>query len=328
MGLNKETSLQNAASRLLNPQTEEPKEQVEAESPEPEVEVEATLEQEVKEEESEVIEPTEEEDEGEVEEGEIETEDTQETPERYTVKVDGEEAEVTLEDLQSGYQRNSDYTQKTQALAAERKEMDNLKAQLEHERTQYLEANKVLLAQEYSELQQYETIDWATLQANDPLEYVTKQSEYMEAQRQAQVRVEGINTAAQQERLVQAEAQRVYLQTQQNELQTLLPESSTDEFRSKLAQYAQDNGYTGEDLDNLIRAKDVVMLNKARLYDELQVAKATVAEKKGPAKSKQRMKSAAPTGKTTVKARESKARRETLRKTGSLKDAAAVLLGK
>lgn len=40
--------------------------------------------------------------------------------ETYTVKVGGEEKEVSLDELVSGYQMQSDYTRKTQALAEER----------------------------------------------------------------------------------------------------------------------------------------------------------------------------------------------------------------
>ena len=36
------------------------------------------------------------------------------------VKIDGEEHQVTMGELQSGYQRQSDYTRKTQELARER----------------------------------------------------------------------------------------------------------------------------------------------------------------------------------------------------------------
>lgn len=39
---------------------------------------------------------------------------------RYTVKSGGKEQEVTLDELLNGYQRQSDYTRKTQELAAER----------------------------------------------------------------------------------------------------------------------------------------------------------------------------------------------------------------
>jgi len=41
----------------------------------------------------------------------------------YTVKVDGDEHQVSLEELQDGYQRQADYTRKTQELAAERQRL-------------------------------------------------------------------------------------------------------------------------------------------------------------------------------------------------------------
>tara|TARA_Y100000593_G_scaffold81159_1_gene151704 strand:+ start:3444 stop:4166 length:723 start_codon:yes stop_codon:yes gene_type:complete len=41
----------------------------------------------------------------------------------YTVKIGGEEQQVSLEELQNGYQRQADYTRKTQELAAERQRL-------------------------------------------------------------------------------------------------------------------------------------------------------------------------------------------------------------
>ena len=40
--------------------------------------------------------------------------------ETYSVKVDGVEQLVSLDELQNGYQRQADYTRKTQELARER----------------------------------------------------------------------------------------------------------------------------------------------------------------------------------------------------------------
>jgi len=43
--------------------------------------------------------------------------------EAYTIKVDGVEQQVSLQELQSGYQRQADYTRKTQELARERERL-------------------------------------------------------------------------------------------------------------------------------------------------------------------------------------------------------------
>lgn len=331
MGLigNKEESLNNAVDRLLNPRTEEHEEVGEAESPELEEAVEASVEADNEEE---VIEEVEEstEESGEVIEEDDDTEVVDEEPQDdetyYTVKVDGEELEVNLTELQDGYQRNKDYTQKTQSLAEERKSLEATKAELEAQRTQYIEVNKQLLRQEAAALQKYENLDWSTLAKEDPIEYTTKQAEYTEAKRQAQLRVAGIQQAMNQEQELATQRMGQYLEQQQQVLLQRLPEAAKPEFKEELTNYALSTGYTEEDLSQLVRANDLIILHKAKMFDDLQAKKAKVKEKKGPAKPKARVKTKAPAGKTTKKARMVKQQRDTLRKSGSIKDAAALLL--
>jgi hypothetical protein len=67
---------------------------------------------------------------------EVEEPDAQ-TDTAYTVKIDGEEFEVTLDELRNGYQRQADYTRKSQSLAEQRKAYEaNLQA-VQAERNQY-----------------------------------------------------------------------------------------------------------------------------------------------------------------------------------------------
>lgn len=44
----------------------------------------------------------------------------------FTVQIDGKEVEVTLEELQSGYMRQADYTRKTQDVAANKRRLETL----------------------------------------------------------------------------------------------------------------------------------------------------------------------------------------------------------
>jgi len=53
-----------------------------------------------------------------------ESEPVEEVKPRYKAKVGGEEVEVELDELINGYQRSKDYTQKSQALAEQRKAID------------------------------------------------------------------------------------------------------------------------------------------------------------------------------------------------------------
>jgi hypothetical protein len=48
--------------------------------------------------------------------------------ESYTVKVDGLEEQVSLDELRDGYQRQADYTRKTQELASERNRLQQAEA--------------------------------------------------------------------------------------------------------------------------------------------------------------------------------------------------------
>ena len=63
-------------------------------------------------------------------EEQTEVEDEQEQPTYYKVRIDGEEVEVTLEELQSGYSRQQDYTRKTQELSEQRKNVDKQQEEL------------------------------------------------------------------------------------------------------------------------------------------------------------------------------------------------------
>jgi len=63
-------------------------------------------------------------------EEQLEVEEEQEQPTLYTIRVDGEEVEVTLEELQNGYSRQQDYTRKTQELSQQRKTIEQQQRQL------------------------------------------------------------------------------------------------------------------------------------------------------------------------------------------------------
>lgn len=56
-----------------------------------------------------------------------ESEDSDSDGDKYTVKVDGEKFEVTIDELKAGYQRQSDYTREKQALKAEVEQIEAVK---------------------------------------------------------------------------------------------------------------------------------------------------------------------------------------------------------
>ena len=53
-----------------------------------------------------------------------------ETPELHRVKVQGQELEVSLDELKAGYSRDSDYRQKTHTLGMEKRDLETQKNSL------------------------------------------------------------------------------------------------------------------------------------------------------------------------------------------------------
>ena len=74
------------------------------------------------------------------EEQEEEHKEPEEEP-KYKVTVDGQEVEVTQEELLRGYMRQSDYTRKTQQLANQRQQFEQLYAQRQVPPQQYQQQN-------------------------------------------------------------------------------------------------------------------------------------------------------------------------------------------
>ena len=84
-------------------------------------------------------------------------------------------------------------------------------------------------------------------------------------------------------------------------------------------------GYADSDLSNIVTARDIAVLNKARLYDELVNKKATVKKKRQPI-IKKKVKASSPADAQTRKARAVKEQRQKLKRSGSVNDAASALL--
>ena len=231
------------------------------------------LEEDVLEEETEVEEESEEE--------ELDEDEEEEGEEVYSVKVDGEEMEVGLDELVKGYSRQSDYTRKTQELASERNKMVEMQqqwaneiSQAQAERQQYIEALGQFAETSASGLAQFQNIDWENLRQTDPISFITKREEM----REAQENIQKINS--EREKALQAQdaqlqqARQMAVQEEYKRLVEAVPEWADSEKRTKLASeltsYASDQGFTQEELKELIDHRSMIVLMKAQKYDALQ----------------------------------------------------------
>lgn len=297
-----------------------------------ETETTAENEEVVEEEETEAEEVEEQEDEVETEEASEEEEATEELeeteePEVYTIKVDGEELEVDIDELKSGYQRQSDYTRKSQALAEARKQNEAIQSErikLEQERQMYANGLQMLREQQAAKLKEFNNVDWETLKEDDPYQYMIKKDEYRDAQEKA-------NNAAQQQKIVQqqqaqaqAQVRAEYVQNEYAKLIEALPEwgEKDSTVKEDIRKYAVDSGYAPEEVDQLADHRSVLILKKAMEFDKL--TKKVSPKKKAVKKVPKVQKSGRGKVKSEAATEKAKQKRTRLKKTGTTDDAASV----
>ena len=265
---------------------------------------------------------------------EVEVEDSQEEPAEVdeaddspiTIEVDGKKVELTKAELADYYKnglRQKDYTQKTMEVSEQRKAAEAETQKALQERAAYAQNLQKMAAQLEGALEEQSRIDWDALLQSDPVEYLKQQSI-------AQKRQAALNQNFQQQRqlqeIAQAEQQKAFIQTLQDQQEQLLakvPEwkdakkASAD--KAAIRDYLLDQGYDKTAIESVADAKAIVLARKAMMYDQM-IAKASAAAKKV---------STLPTkverpgnGRTAVDQRTSAFQR--LSKSGKVEDAAAV----
>ena len=251
-----------------------------------------------------------------------ETEEEEKPTEVYTVKVDGKEIDVTLDELQKGYSRTQDYTRKTQQIAETRKAVEAEAGAIRAERQQYAQ----LLGALKQQLESTEApVDMDRLYNEDPIEWV-RQSEVM---RQKQDKLAAIQS--EQQRLSQLTAQQraqemqAHLATQQEALIQAVPEwkdsKKAQAEKALLVEFGKKIGFSDDELKNVYDHRAVIALRKAALYDQMMSKRGQIKPviNNGPRPAKP---SAAGRVSTSTEATRAKQR---LAKSGRVNDAASAI---
>ena len=315
---------QNALLNIAEPEEETP----ETEEAQPTEEEES---QPVEEDES-LEEESEEEEEAEEVEEESEETEGEEEEELYAVTVNGEEVAVSLDELLSGYSRQSDYTRKTQEIANDRKEMETLQQQynsqmstIQQERQHYMEALQGIITNSAEGLTKYSDVDWENLKETDPIEFVTKREELRQSQEKVQA-LQREQYQTQQRHEYEAQKMRANIvQEEYGKLVEKLPEWGEEDkqktIASEIRSYASTQGFTEEELNSLVDHRSLLVLMKAQKYDQLQ--KSDVKSKKLKHKPKMiRAGKGSSTEKNTKSKRSAQMKR--LKQSGHIKDASAL----
>ena len=247
-----------------------------------------------------------------------------------TVKLpDGTTGRVPESELANSYLRVRDYTQKTMQLAEERKTVHAEYEQVKTERAQYAQLLPALVEQ-YQQLAS-PPIDWDRLYAENPAEYVRQQAirrdlaERTEAAKQEGLRL--FQLAQQEEQKNRAELLKRERQLIAEAVPAWRDDAAWNKARAAARDYARELGYTDEQIGSVTDHRAVMVLWQAGQYAAM--LKRGRAVPLPPASTRAATPAAPEPGTNTVRRRTSELTRnkQRLAKTGSVRDAAAVIRG-
>lgn len=246
-------------------------------------------------------------------------------PQKHKVKVDGIDAEVTLEELLKSYSFTAHNTRTAQQLAEQKKQFEqNELAAVRAERQQYA----TYLDQFAAALKGLapEEPNWEVLKAQvTPEVFAAELLHWQQTQKKiAGIEAERTRVKTEQDADAQAGFAK-YVQAEQAKLEDALPELKEPEkakvLRASLREFALGRGFTEDDLKSVTDHRMVLLLHDA-MQLKAEKAKAPKIENK----IKAAMETAKPGSRTPAPAKDAlKDAKERLRKSGSVDDGAAAI---
>jgi len=275
------------------------------------------------------LEDSEEEPEGEdAEEEEVEEEDDEDadeaeesTPELYTVKVDGKEEQVSLDDLKRGYS-GQQYVQKGMQEAANlRKQAEQVYQALMNERAMVAQAIQGGIPQPPAEPSK-------EMFESDPIGFMEAKLKYDDQLKEYNEQMGQFQQIAEQQGQAQQAAQRAYLEREMETLKQVVPEfadpQKASQVRDRLVTMGQEiYGYEPNEISAVMDHRAIRVLNDAIKYQELMSGKKQ-AEKKAKPKPKRTVRAGAK--KTASNANAERQTRQKLKKSGNINDALSLIL--
>lgn len=200
--------------------------------------------------------------EAETEEGETEAEIPAEV-----ITIDGEDYEVPAP-LKDAFMRQQDYTKKTSELASQRRALDE-QIQLTQQQAQFQQQfNEQIgvISNIDAQIKQYEAIDWATLQANDPVQFVALKEQYRDLKDTRNYYTNELNQKQQQSAL---QAQQHYAKLKEQgvkDLQNSIKGWGEERAREIRNFGMESYGFLETELSSIIDPRMVKVLHDAYLY--------------------------------------------------------------
>ena len=206
-----------------------------------------------------------------------ETQTEVEEPELHRVKVQGQELEVSLDELKAGYSRDSDYRQKTHSLGLEKKDLESEKSSLrQNYDTRLSELNDMISTAEGFNRQQQGSKDLQKLYDEDPTSAAKLDYQLREQQRQ----IDGMKSKAHEANQKQYNE---YLDVQKQLASAKIPEYSdpnkADQFKTNMRSTLRGYGFNDGEIGNLADHRFLMVIRDAMSYKSFKDKK-PIAQKK------------------------------------------------
>lgn len=202
-----------------------------------------------------------------------EEDDADETPEEssYTVKVDGQEQTVNLDELKRSYSGQAKIQKGMQEAANLRKESEQIYRTLQAEQQKFVETVQALQNQG---IKAAPVAPDATLIDTDPIGYMQDKARYDNELSEYQRQQGDISRVHEQNSQMQKHAQHVFLQEQAARVQEIVPELADQvkapQFKEKLIKTGVDTyGYSQEEMGSITDARAIAVLADALKWREL-----------------------------------------------------------
>ena len=257
---------------------------------------------------------------------EPEEEEVAEQPHTFTVKIDGTETEVTLDELQRGYSGQKYIQKGMQEVADLRKKAETANATL-------ASAGEAVLAL-YQQMQapgfaQPPTPPDESLIESDPIGYTQDKARYDTAMEKYQKDMAQVQHTLAYQHQAQQQAQQAYLEREMETLRQVMPEFADPEKVTKtrdsmLKMGTEIYGYQPEEISAVMDHRAIRVLNDAIKYQEIMRGKDKAVEKatKGPRGKVVK----AGSKKTASNRNDSRQARSKLKRSGSIQDAMSLIL--
>ena len=244
-----------------------------------------------------------------------ESEESEEEPDVWEIEIDGEQVEVSTEELHKGYLRQQDYTRKRQADATQAKALEK------EYNDKLAQLNTALEQNVSSEQRQLAALNQQMAQAPDDATKRGIHYKMLQLQQTISTRQQALGQAEALRTQGSAAKQEAYWNEQEAALRVTYEDWDTK--KAELTDYLQAEGFT--DLSMFAHATMAKLVDKAKQFDELQQKRKTVASKKIRRKVPTVLKPGQGEKKFSADRNLVKKAESRFAKTGSIKDAQALL---